>query len=114
MEDRMGQSKLIDVRAIADEITEPWTNVTLVQVDQSVVRMGVVKGEFHWHRHSEQDELFLVLEGRLLIDIEGEETVELDPWQVYTVPKGVLHRTRAPERTVILMVEGLGVRPAGD
>ena len=114
MTEKMGHSKVIDVHAIADGIDEAWTNVSLVEVGDSVVRMGVVEGEFHWHRHSAEDELFFVLEGKLLIDLEDEETVELDPWQVYTVPKGVLHRTRAPQRTVILMVEQSTVRPEGD
>lgn len=114
MEEESGQSRVIDIAAIAKDIDEPWTNVSLVKVDDSVVRMGVVEGEFHWHRHSREDEFFLVMEGRLLIDLEGEDTVELDPWQAYTVPKGRLHRTRAPVRTVILMVERAGVQPRGD
>ena len=114
MEEKMGQGKVIDIGSIVREIEQPWTNVSLVEVDEAVVRLGVVEGEFHWHRHSGEDEFFLVMEGKLYIDIEDQDTVELDPWQVYTVPKGVLHRTRAPVRTVILMVERTGVRPAGD
>ena len=105
---------VIDVRAIARDIEEPWTNVTLSRVNDCVVRMGVVEGEFIWHRHTAEDELFLVLEGKLLVDVEGEDTVELEPWQAYTVPRGTLHRTRAPQRTVIVMVEGAGVKPRGD
>jgi mannose-6-phosphate isomerase-like protein (cupin superfamily) len=78
------------------------------------VRLGVIEGDFHWHKHDEQDEFFLVLEGRLLIDVEDRGTVTLDPHQGYTVPRGVMHCTRAPARTVILMVESAGVVPTGD
>jgi mannose-6-phosphate isomerase-like protein (cupin superfamily) len=77
------------------------------------MRLGIVEGEFHWHRHDEEDEFFLVLSGRLLVDLENE-TFELGPHQAVTVPRGVLHRTRAPEKTVMLMMAKAGVRPEGD
>jgi mannose-6-phosphate isomerase-like protein (cupin superfamily) len=83
-------------------------------VNGAVVRLGILQGDFHWHKHDEQDEFFLVLEGRLLIDLEGRETVSLDRHQGYTVPRGVVHRTRAPQRAAILMVEAAGVVPTGD
>ena len=105
---------LIDVGAEA-AAHEPWFNQTLTQIDDAVVRLGIIEGDFHWHKHDDQDEFFLVLEGRLLIDIEDAETVTLDPNQGFSVAKGVVHRTRAPEgRTVILMVERAGVVPTGD
>jgi len=104
---------LIDVGAEA-AAHEPWFNQTLTQVDEAVVRLGVIEGDFHWHKHDDQDEFFLVLEGQLLIDIEGGETVTLDPHQAFTVSRGVVHRTRAPVRTAIVMVERAGVVPTGD
>jgi len=107
-----GPLELIDVQKLADA-RQPWYNQTLCQVNDSVVRLGVIQGEFHWHKHDREDEFFYVVEGRLLIDLEGR-TVELAPKQGFTVPKGVVHRTRAPERTVILMMEGVGVIPTGD
>jgi mannose-6-phosphate isomerase-like protein (cupin superfamily) len=82
-------------------------------VNDSVVRLGVVQGEFHWHKHDNEDEFFYVVEGKFLIDLEGR-TVELVPQQGFTVPRGIMHRTRAPVRTVILMVEGRTVTPTGD
>jgi mannose-6-phosphate isomerase-like protein (cupin superfamily) len=103
----------IDVDAEAAAV-EPWFNQTLTQVNDSVVRLGVIEGDFHWHKHDVEDEFFLVLAGQLLIDVEGRETVTLDPHQAYTVPRGVVHRTRAPVRTTILMVEPAGVQPTGD
>jgi mannose-6-phosphate isomerase-like protein (cupin superfamily) len=113
LDDKFGQSKLIDVAAEA-AAHEPWFNQTLTTVNDSVVRLGVLHGEFHWHKHDREDEFFFVLQGRLLIDIERGETVTLDPQQGYTVPKGIVHRTRAPARTVVLMVEAAGVVPTGD
>jgi mannose-6-phosphate isomerase-like protein (cupin superfamily) len=104
---------LIDVAAEA-AAHEPWFNQTLTQVDEAVVRLGVLDGDFHWHKHDDQDEFFYVVEGQLLIDIEGEDTVTLDPQQGYTVSKGVVHRTRAPVRTTLLMIERAGVIPTGD
>jgi mannose-6-phosphate isomerase-like protein (cupin superfamily) len=105
--------ELIDVQGLA-AAEQPWWNQTLTAVNEAVVRLGVIEGDFHWHKHDTEDEFFLVLEGRLLIDIEGAETIELAPHQGVTVPRGVVHRPRAPERTVILMVEPATVTPTGD
>jgi mannose-6-phosphate isomerase-like protein (cupin superfamily) len=105
--------ELIDVQALVDVCKEPWYNQTLCRVNDSVVRLGVVHGDFHWHKHDHDDEFFYVVVGLFVIDLEGR-TVELAPRQGFTVPKGVLHRTRAPRPTVILMVENAGVKPTGD
>ena len=105
--------ELIDIPSLIAACKEQWSNQTLCRVNDSVVRLGVVQGEFHWHKHDEEDEFFLVLEGKLLIDLEGK-TIALEPHQGYTIPRGVVHRTRAPERTAILMVEQGSVKPAGD
>src|SRR5689334_2438911 len=105
--------EIIDERALADACTFRWYNQTLCQVNSSVVRLGVVQGEYHWHKHDDDDEFFYVVEGKLFIDLEGR-TVALAPRQGLVVPKGVVHRTRAEERTVILMVENAGIIPTGD
>ena len=105
--------QLIDVKKLQRETKEQWFNQTLCEVNDSVVRMGVLQGEFHWHKHDKEDEFFYVVDGRFEIDLEGR-TVSLSARQGFTVPKGVMHRTRAPERTVILMFEGAGVVPTGD
>jgi len=104
--------ELIDVKALADACTHPWYNQTLCKVNQSVVRLGVVQGEYHWHKHDAEDEFFFVVSGHLLVDLEGR-TVDLLPKQGFVVSRGVLHRTRAPERTVMLMVETAGIVPTG-
>jgi mannose-6-phosphate isomerase-like protein (cupin superfamily) len=105
--------EVIDEKALADACEYKWYNQTLCRVNDSVVRMAVVEGEYHWHKHDADDEFFYVMEGRLLIDLEGR-TVELSPRQGFVVPKGIVHRTRAQERTVILMVENAGIVPTGD
>jgi mannose-6-phosphate isomerase-like protein (cupin superfamily) len=105
--------EIIEEKSLADQCTYRWYNQTLCQVNASVVRLGVVEGEYHWHKHDEDDEFFYVLEGRLLIDLEGR-TLALGPRQGTVVPKGVLHRTRALERTVMLMVENAGIVPTGN
>jgi mannose-6-phosphate isomerase-like protein (cupin superfamily) len=113
LDDKYGSLALIDIPA---EVAahEPWFNQTLTTVNDSVVRLGIIEGDFHWHSHAEEDEFFLVLDGELHIDVEGRGTVVLGPHQGYTVPRGVVHRTRAPRRTVIVMVEPAGVQPTGD
>jgi mannose-6-phosphate isomerase-like protein (cupin superfamily) len=108
-----GHQELIDVSKIAREATKKWQNQTLTKVNGSVVRLGVIEGEFHWHKHDNDDEFFYVVEGQLLIDLEGK-TVTLDPGQGMTVGKAVMHKTRAPKRTVILMVETADIQPVGD
>src|SRR6184192_2523377 len=113
MDVRFKPLEIVEEKAVADANTHKWFNQTLCEVNESVVRLGVVEGEYHWHKHDDDDEFFYVVEGKLLIDLEGR-TMELGPRQGTVVPKGVLHRTRAPERTVILMVENAGIIPTGN
>ncbi len=111
-----GPLETIDVQTLVDACTDRWWNQTLCKVNDSVVRLGIIQGEYHWHKHDDEDEFFYVVDGRLLIDLEGPDgrVVEVAPRRGFVVPKGIVHRTRAPERTVILMVEGAGVIPTGD
>jgi mannose-6-phosphate isomerase-like protein (cupin superfamily) len=105
--------EVIDEKALADKCEFTWYNQTLCKVNDSVVRLGVVQGEYHWHHHEQDDEFFYVVDGQLSIDLE-DRTVELSPRQGFVVPKGVVHRTRAERRTVILMVENVGIVPTGN
>src|SRR5277367_5038793 len=105
--------EVIDEKELSDACEYKWFNQTLCQVNSSVVRVAIIEGEYYWHKHDEDDEFFYVVEGELLIDLEGK-TVELAPRQGYVVPRGVVHRTRAPQRTVILMVENAGIIPTGN
>lgn len=107
-----GPLEVIDEKAMSDACEYEWFNQTLCRVNGSVVRLGVIKGEYHWHQHDNDDEFFYVVEGKLLIDLE-DRTVGLTPRQGFVVPKGTRHRTRAPQRTTILMVENEGIVPTG-
>jgi mannose-6-phosphate isomerase-like protein (cupin superfamily) len=108
-----GPLEVIDEKALADRCEFTWYNQTLCRVNDSVVRLGVVQGEYHWHRHEDDDEFFYVVDGCLFIDLE-DRTIELLPRQGFVVPRGSIHRTRADRRTVILMVENAGIVPTGD
>ena len=118
---RYAPLEVVDVPALVAACTHPWYNQTLCRVNDSVVRLGVVQGEYHWHKHDDDDEFFYVVDGRFLIDLEPgsdgttpQRVVELRPHEGFVVPKGVVHRTRAPERSVILMVETAAIVPTGD
>ena len=102
----------IDVPEIVAANTEQWFNQTLTQVNDSVVRLGIVEGEFHWHKHDYDDEFFYVVEGQLIIELE-DQTIELNPGQGVTIPKGVMHFPKAPVKTVMLMVETSAIAPEG-
>ena len=110
---RFNPLELIDLKKIQGEIKDQWVNETLCRVNDCVVRLGVLQGEFHWHKHDNEDEFFYVVDGKFVIDLDGR-TVELKPQQGFTVPRGVMHRTRAPVRSVILMIEGKGIKATGD
>ena len=110
---RFGRHELIDIPQIVETCKEEWFNQTLCRVNDCVVRLGIILGDFHWHKHDNEDEFFYVVKGPLFIDLEGR-TFELGSKQGLSVAKGVLHRTRAPEGAVILMVEGGDVVPTGD
>jgi len=104
--------EVIDVPAIIENCNEDWFNQTLTKVNGSVVRLGIVEGDYHWHKHEAEDEFFFVLSGKLFIDLENK-TLELNQNQGTTVSKGVMHRPRAPQKTVILMVESDTIDPIG-
>lgn len=108
-----GPLELIDVQKLVDNCTDKWWNQTLCKVNEAVVRLGIVEGEYHWHEHSDIDEFFYVVEGRFLIDLK-DRTIDLGPKQGFVVPRGIQHRPRAPKRTVILMVERADIVPTGN
>ena len=110
---RFDHLERIDIPEMVKECKDNWFNQTLTKVNESVVRLGIVEGEYHWHKHDNDDEFFFVVEGQLLIDLEGR-TIELNPKQGVTISKGVMHRPRAPKKTVVLMVETSAIQPTGD
>ena len=113
LEVKFGPLEVIDTAKLIEECTQKWQNVSLCTVNNSVIRLAVIEGEFHWHKHDKEDEFFFVLDGQLLIDIK-DKIIELQPKQGFMVPRGILHRTRAPTRTSVLVIEDITVKPTGD
>ena len=107
--------EVMDLGRVAGGADHPWFNQTLIQVGDVLVRLGAFQpGEFHWHRHDEEDEFFLLLEGALRIELEDREPVELEPLQAFSVPAGLQHRPVATAPSTVLMIEKAGVQPTGD
>jgi mannose-6-phosphate isomerase-like protein (cupin superfamily) len=104
---------VVDVPALVAQCKHPWYNQTLCKVNDSVIRLGVLQGEYHWHKHDMDDEFFFVLDGHFIIDLE-DRSIDLKAQEGFVVPKGVVHRTRAPERAIVLMAETAAIIPTGD
>ncbi|HEU5110007.1 MAG TPA: cupin domain-containing protein [Micromonosporaceae bacterium] len=110
----MGVLQTLDVQHLIDATVDPWYNQTLCRVGDVVVRLGVMQGEYHWHKHDEQDEFFFVLDGLFRIELDGMPTVELRERQAFSVPRGLLHRPVVPVRSAVLMIERADVVATGD
>lgn len=95
----------LDVQRLIDDTADAWHNQTRCRVGDTVVRLGVMQGEHHWHKHDEQDEFFFLLDGLFRIELKGLDTVELRPRQAFIVPKRLLHRPVVPQRSAVLMIE---------
>ncbi|NHJ32032.1 MAG: cupin domain-containing protein [Asgard group archaeon] len=108
-----GPLEVLDFPEIIASCKKDWQNIGLCEVNDCVIRLGVIEGEFHWHKHEKEDEFFYVIDGLLYIDLE-DRTITLKPQQGFLVPRKVNHKTRAPKRTSILMVEGSTIEPTGD
>jgi mannose-6-phosphate isomerase-like protein (cupin superfamily) len=112
-DDKYGQLRVVDIPAeIRDNA--PWFNQTLTTVNDAVIRLGIFEGDFPWHKHTQQDEFFMVLDGEMTLDVEGRDPVHLRALEGFTVPKNVLHRPRSAQRSVVLMVESVGIVSTGD
>ena len=109
-----GPLETIDVQALIDAVDVPWYNQTLIEVGGVLVRLGVMQGEYHWHRHEHEDEFFFVLDGRFDIELDAHDTVSLGPLEGFCVPAGRLHRPVVPVRAAVLMLERAGVVATGD
>ncbi len=106
--------RVIDVPGLVAQCKDRWYNQTLCKVNDSVIRLGVLQGEYHWHKHDNDDEFFFVLEGHFIIDLE-DRSIDLKPREGFVVPRGVVHRTRAPERAIVPdSAETAAIIPTGD
>jgi mannose-6-phosphate isomerase-like protein (cupin superfamily) len=104
----------IDIRRETAPVPDDWKNWVLAEVNDHVVRISVMKRDFHWHRHANSDEVLMPMEGRLIVDFE-QHSITLDVGQFVRVPRGVRHRTRpAGERVVTLSFEHKNTSVTGD
>ena len=99
--------EVVDIVRESGQAGEDYSNIVLNSVNRHCLRLAVFDGEYPWHHHPTSDELFLVVEGCLLIDLADGRTLRLAPWQAATVPAGTVHRTRTEGRTVNLCFEEL-------
>jgi len=108
----------ISLAATLATFEEPWSPRTVGALNDYKLMVVKAHGDFVWHAHPETDDCFLVLSGRLSIDLRdedgGERTVEVGPGDLYVVPRGVEHRPRAPEGADVLLIEPKGTVNTGD
>jgi mannose-6-phosphate isomerase-like protein (cupin superfamily) len=101
----MNETGKVNLRREALAVAEDWKNWVLADVNDHVVRISVMTRDFHWHRHSNSDEVLLAVEGSLIVDF-ADRSITADPGEFVRVPRNVLHRTRpAGERVVTLSFE---------
>ena len=103
----------VELAAALERIDAPWSPRIVARYNGNKVVVGKAKGEFVWHAHPETDDLFLVLEGRLTIDLR-DRSIELGPGELFVVPAGVEHRPRSEEGASILLVEPEGTPNTGN
>ena len=98
---------------VAGALTELWSPRVIGELDDAYIKVAKVQGTLAWHSHDNEDEMFLVLEGRLRIEMEGS-TVELGEGDMYVVPKGVRHNPVADEECLIMLIEGKSTLHTGE
>jgi mannose-6-phosphate isomerase-like protein (cupin superfamily) len=97
--------QVMDLTAEGNAVTEDYRNQVLSRVNESCLRLAVFQGKYRWHVHPASDELFVVLEGAIIIELKEGSSIRIGPLQAATVPAGVVHRTIGVGRTVNLCFE---------
>ena len=103
----------INIEQSFDQVSEYWSPKVISRVNDQYVKIAKVKGEFVWHNHTDEDELFLIVRGRLRMQLEGDE-VELNAGEIYVVPKGVMHNPVADEECWVMLMEPVTTKHTGD
>ena len=104
----------IDLIAAFDRFSDQWSPKAVAAMNDYLVRLVRVEGTFVWHTHPDTDELFVVIEGSLDIEIEGQDPVTLLAGQLFVVPAGVRHRPVAASEAKVLLLEPADVVNTGD
>jgi mannose-6-phosphate isomerase-like protein (cupin superfamily) len=107
-------TRIVNLRQSMDAIAEPWSPVDIALVNDQVVRMALIEGQYHWHKHTHQDELFLVLQGEIAIEVRGETDVVLREGEMAVIPKGTEHRPTSEGPSYILVFEPRALQSRGD
>jgi mannose-6-phosphate isomerase-like protein (cupin superfamily) len=97
-------STITSPRKIAESLTEFWSPLVIGELDDAYIKVAKTKGVLAWHSHEQEDELFLVLKGRFVIEMETQ-TVVLNEGEMFIVPKGVRHNPIAEEECLIMLIE---------
>jgi quercetin dioxygenase-like cupin family protein len=105
---------IVNLQKSMNAITETWSPVDIAVVNDQVVRMALIEGEYHWHKHTSEDELFYVLQGKIVIQVRDEPDIVLQDGEMAVIPKGVEHRPTSAGHSYILMFEPLALRSRGD
>ncbi len=109
----MTDRAVVDLSEKLRRITETWSPKIVAQVGDTQVKLARIHGTFDWHSHEKEDELFLVLDGRMKLEFRDGE-VWLEQGQLYVVPHGVEHRPVAPQEVQIMLIEPAGTRNTGE
>lgn len=105
---------VIDIYNKCGEIDEPWSPIEVARVNDQVVRMALCHGEYHWHRHAEEDELFYVYKGTLVIEMREHTDITLHAGELAVIPKNVEHRPLSHEPTYVMLFEPYALKSRGD
>jgi mannose-6-phosphate isomerase-like protein (cupin superfamily) len=104
----------INLEEAVDQIDKPWSPIEVARVNDQVVRMSLLEGEYHWHKHTNEDELFYVYRGSISIQLQGQPDLELRDGEMAVIPKGVEHCPKSAQPSYVLVFEPYVLQSRGD
>lgn len=109
---------MIPIINLEDKIKEiggkSWAPVEIARINDQVIRMALLEGEYHWHKHKNEDELFYVIKGKIVIQLKDEPNITLSEGQMAVVPKGVVHCPKSLQPSYVLMFEPFVLKSRGE
>lgn len=105
---------IINLKSKIEEMSKPWSPIEVSRVNDQVVRMALFDGEYPWHKHANEDELFYVYKGSIIIQVRGHPNIALHEGEMAVLPKGVEHSPRSLEPSYVLMFEPQSLKSQGD
>ena len=107
-------SHIINLKDKLHSINKPWSPVDLLHANDQVIRMALIEGEYHWHKHVNEDEVFYVIKGQVIIQLKDQPDIFLKEGEMAVVPKGAEHCPISPCPSYILMIEPSVLKSKGD